>query len=258
MLTTSLPPATDTKRDEMQITYGVGMNKEREFPERLKELIVRRGLKKICDVGGGANPILGLDFVRDHQLDYTVLDILASELEKAPPGYKKIVADIADPKFSAEGQFDLVFSNMVAEHVKDGVQMHKNILRVLAPGGYSCHLFPTLYAFPFVFNRLFPETLTYKLLNILSPRDMYQRGKFPAYYSLCRGPSPQQLQRLESLGYEIVEYRGYFGNEGYYRWLPPLKLVNRFLWKYLLKHPMPFFTSYSCILLRKPLNVEKE
>lgn len=254
MSTTPQAPAAPAKLGQQQITYGVGMNARHEFPERLKELIVQQGLKKVCDVGGGANPILGLDFVREHQIDYTVLDILASELDKAPAGYKKIVADIADPGFSAEGQFDLVFSNMVAEHVKDGVQMHKNILRVLAPGGYSCHLFPTLYAFPFVVNRLFPEALSYKLLNILSPRDMYQRGKFPAYYSLCRGPSRKQLQRLESLGYEIVEYRGYFGNEGYYRWLPPLKLINRLLWKSLLKHPVPFFTSFACILLRKPLN----
>ena len=254
MLTADITPVTDTPREQMKITYGVGMDATREFPERLRELIVGRGLRKICDVGGGANPILGLDFVRDHQIDYTVLDILASELEKAPPGYKKIVADIADSQFSAEGQFDLVFSNMVAEHVKDGVQMHKNILRVLAPGGYSCHLFPTLYAFPFVFNRLFPEALTYKLLNILSPRDMYQRGKFPAYYSLCRGPSRRQLKQFESLGYEIVEYRGYFGNERYYNWLPPMKLVNRLLWKSLLKHPLPVFTSFACIVLRKPLD----
>lgn len=253
MSTTMSTPVAETQRAERQITYGVGMDKEREFPQRLKELIVARDLKKICDVGGGANPILGLDFVRDHQIDYTVLDILASELEKAPSGYKKIVADIASPQFSTEEQFDLVFSNMVAEHVKDGVQMHKNILRLLAPGGYSCHLFPTLYALPFLFNRLFPETLTYKMLNILSPRDMYQHGKFPAYYSLCRGPSRRQLEKFESLGYEIVEYRGYFGNEGYYRWFPPLKLWNRVLWKYLLKNPVPFFTSFACIVLRKPV-----
>jgi SAM-dependent methyltransferase len=230
------------------------MEAKHEFPQILKDLIDREGLRRVCDIGGGANPILPLEFASSRNLDYTVLDILASELEKAPAGYKKIVGDIAAKDFhsDAEGQFDLVFSHMVAEHVTDGRQMHTNIFRLLAPGGYACHLFPTLYAFPFVVNRMFPETLTYKLLNLINPRDMFQHGKFPAWYSWCRGPSAGQLQRLESLGYEVVEYRGYFGHEGYYRWLPPVKLLHRMLWKFLVKHPVPLLTSFSCMMVRKP------
>ena len=242
-----------TSRVATKISYGCGMDSKKEFPQILKDLIDRAGLKRICDIGGGANPILPLDFVASRNLDYTVLDIMASELEKAPAGYKKIVADIAAKDFSAEGQFDLVFSHMVAEHVKDGQQMHKNVFRLLAPGGYACHLFPTLYAFPFVVNRLFPETLTYKLLNLINPRDMFQHGKFPAYYSWCRGPSAAQCKRIESVGYEIVEYRGFFGHEGYYRWFPPIKWLHRRIWQYLVKHPHPHLTSFACLMVRKPL-----
>lgn len=250
MIATADPPAA--ARQPMRITYGCGMESKKEFPQILRDLVVNENLKRMCDIGGGANPILSLDFTKQHGLEYTVLDIMASELEKAPAGYHKIVADIAAKDFRAEGQFDLIFSHMVAEHVTNGEQMHKNVFKLLAPGGYACHLFPTLYAFPFVINRMFPETLTYKLLNIINPRDMYQHGKFPAYYSWCRGPMASQIRRLEGLGYEIVEYRGYFGHEGYYRWLPPLKWMHRALWKYLVKHPIPALTSFSCLLMRKP------
>ncbi|MBL0141418.1 MAG: class I SAM-dependent methyltransferase [Betaproteobacteria bacterium] len=40
------------------------------------------------------------------------------------------------------GSFDVVLSNQVMEHVRDHDRALRNIARVLAPGGFSAHLFP--------------------------------------------------------------------------------------------------------------------
>ena len=78
----------------MKITYLHSDNEWYEYPAFVQQLVQEHGARKICDVGGGANPVLPLQFVNDNQLDCTVLDISSAELEKAPNGYKKLVQDI--------------------------------------------------------------------------------------------------------------------------------------------------------------------
>ena len=72
----------------MKIEYGLNLR----FGKDLKSLAMRSDVKKICDIGGGANPLLSLDFINEHGLDYTVIDIDEEELAKAPDEYQpKIV-----------------------------------------------------------------------------------------------------------------------------------------------------------------------
>ena len=60
------------------------------FGKDLKTLAMRSDVNKICDIGGGANPLLPLDFINEHGLDYTILVIgelkmrLAQRLIKHP------------------------------------------------------------------------------------------------------------------------------------------------------------------------------
>src|SRR5690606_13722881 len=101
-------------------------------------------------------------------------------------------------------------------HVKDGKSYYKKLYDLLEPGGVTAHCFSTLYAFPFLVNRILPENLTDKLLNFFNPReDRYQHEKFPAYYSWSRGPSAKIIKKFEGLGFEVIEYAGFFGH-GYY------------------------------------------
>lgn len=223
-----------------------------EYTRRIvSELVEERQVRRVCDIGAGANPLLDDDFVRANALEYTILDISASELEKAPAGYRKIVADISSPGFSLDGQFQLIFSKMLAEHVRDGEQFHRNVMSLLAPGGLAVHVFPTLYTLPFLVNYLVPESLGSKLLGLFAPRDKYQHAKFPAYYRWCRGPTQTQMRRFKGLGYRVVEYRGFFGHAGYYNKIPILKSVHDLKSAYLLRHPHPLLTSYACVVLEK-------
>lgn len=216
--------------------------------------IVSTKAKRILEIGGGANPTFSLDYVALHGLEYTVLDISASELEKAPSGYLKVCADITASELHVGGEYDLIFSRMLAEHVKDGETFHRNVFSLLAPNGIAFHFFPTLFALPFVVNRLLPETLAERVLHALqSGREKSgYHAKFPAFYSWCRGPMPGQLRRFERLGYQIVEYIGFFGHEGYYERLPFIAKLHRHLSAWLVKHPIPALCSFSYVLLRRP------
>ena len=223
-----------------------------KYSEVLKELASLPTVKKICEVGGGANPALPLDFVEKHDLEYTLLDISEEELEKAPSGYKKLQGDIASSSLNLDAGYDLVFSMQLAEHIKNGHDFHKNVLNLLNDNGYAFHFFPTLYAPPFVVNRILPQNLSNIILifNDPSRKKEGKRGKFTAYYSWCQGPSESQIKRFQDLGYSVEEYVGFFGHD-YYANVKPIKAISNMITALLLKYPMPSLTSYSYVLLRK-------
>ncbi len=235
----------------MKISYFLSGKEWYDYPEVVRSLVTQYALHKICDVGGGANPILSLQFVTDNQLDCTILDISSSELEKAQSGYKKLVRDIGAEKFISTGQYDLVITKMMAEHLENGILFHKNIYSMLKPGGMAVHYYPTLYALPFLVNRFTPEWLSSLLLDTFLPRDRYQLGKFPAYYSWCYGPTLTMIGMLAKIGYEIVEFKGFFGNI-YYSKIPILRNLHQMYTSFLVKHPNPYLTSFAQVILRKP------
>lgn len=231
--------------------YGLAHDAWDAFLPAVQNVIEQGSVRRVCEVGAGANPAFPIEYVEAHGLDYSILDVSEAELAKAPAGYKKVVADICAPGAQVSGEFDLVFSTMLAEHVRDGNAFHSSVYRLLAKGGTACHFFPTLYALPFAVNRLLPEGIAGRILDIVARRDRYQHDKFPALYKWCRGPSRRQLDRFKSVGYEIVEFRGYFGH-AYYNRVRALQRVSDFIALGLVRHPMPAFTSYAIVILRRP------
>lgn len=223
------------------------------YDEFLRELIIDHQCKCICDVGGGANPALPPQFIKEHNLDYLILDISESELKKAPPGYCTMVCDVTGDGLP-ENRFDLVISRMLAEHVRDAAVFHRNVFRMLMPGGRAFHLFPTLYAMPFILNRLLPANLTTGIVALLQPSrtPSSREAKFPAFYDWCFGPSERQFQRFNSIGFEVEKYVGLIGHSNYYNRIPPIRWIHRQKTRWLMKHPIPHFTSFAYLVLRKP------
>jgi SAM-dependent methyltransferase len=222
------------------------------FDAYLERLIERTGSRRVCDVGGGANPSLPLDTVARLDLDYVVMDISAEELAKAPDGYRTFRADVAGPRPPELEPQDLVFSRMLAEHIQDPVRFHTNVRAILREGGTAFHFFPTLYALPFLVNRLLPRRTSERFLLKLDPvrRPEGRLPKFPAYYRWCRGPSQRQLERFQRLGYAIEEYVGFFGHD-YLAKVPPIQRREERLAATLIAHPVPLLTSYAYVVLRR-------
>jgi SAM-dependent methyltransferase len=225
-----------------------------DLPATVQRLAARPDVVRVCDLGGGANPILSLDFIAAHGLRYEILDASAEELAKAPAGYATVQADATDPELGGRnGPYDLIASSFTAEHVAEPARFHANVLELLAPGGHAVHVFPTLYEPAFVANLLTPERLTDSLLRGVQPgREPHgPHAKFPAYYRWCRGPTRRQLRRLRAVGFEVVDYVGYFGH-GYFKRIRTLDRLEQRVAATLVRHPLPGLTSYACVVLRRP------
>lgn len=208
----------------------------------------------VLEAGSGANPTLPFAEIEGRKLRYITSDREADELEKAPDGYETRRLDLERGPLPEDliGACELIFSRMVNEHVRDGAAYHKNLYRLLAPRGLAVHCFSTLYALPFLANRLAPGTVADLLLDFFNPRDRHQQDKFRAYYSWSRGPTPAMLKRFRALGYEVLAYDGYFGHPYYQRRLGLLDWLERMKSRALLARPIPLLTAYATIILRKP------
>jgi 2-polyprenyl-3-methyl-5-hydroxy-6-metoxy-1,4-benzoquinol methylase len=224
------------------------------FVRAVEEAVQDQNTRRLCEIGGGANPILPLDLAeRAGVVDYVVTDISEAELAKAPEGYKKVVTDVTRGDNGELGSFDLIVSNTVAEHVVDPVGFHKTVLNMLSPGGRALHFFPTLYEPAFIVNRLLPEAAADAILQRIQTNRASggKHEKFPAYYRWCRGPTHRQLARLTRVGFEIDEYVGIFGH-GYYHPVPPVDRLEAAIAELLARHPIPSLTAYAWVALRRP------
>jgi len=221
-------------------------------------LLMRSGCTRVCDVGGGANPVASVAEIKRFGIDYAVLDASREELEKAPPQYDAVVLELEDTtavdRFVAErGPFDVVVSRWAAEHVKHGRRFHQQVYRLLRPRGIALHLFPTLYSPVFVANRLLPHAVRASIVPLVD-RSGRERGgmheSFRPYYSWCRGPTRRQLDRLASVGFVVRRYIGFFGHP-YYARSRPIHAAHDALSDWLMRHPVPALTSYGLVVLER-------
>jgi 2-polyprenyl-3-methyl-5-hydroxy-6-metoxy-1,4-benzoquinol methylase len=238
-----------------KISYGRSEDAWRGYEQFILKYIDDHHVRKVCDVGGGANPLLSAEDIAKHAIEYHIVDISETELNKGSVDCIKVVADVASSDFCLDSRFDLVISKMLLEHIDDAEQFHKNVLGLLNDEGVAIHFFPTLYTLPFLVNHLAPEFLAEKLYNAVAARDKYQHAKFTAYYHWCRGPYKKQILRFVRLGYDVVEYQGFFGHSGYYRKINQLKKLHELKTDYLIDRPSPYLTSYAIVVLKKAASV---
>jgi hypothetical protein len=217
--------------------------------EQVRALVDKHGVRTVCEIGGGRSPLLGLDEVAELGLDYTLLDVSDDELALAPDGYHRACADVCDPDLpSRMPRYDLVFSLMVAEHVPDGERMHRNLYEMLEPGGVAFHFFPTLWYPPYVLNRVLPASLSGWMLRRFAHRPT---PKFPARYSKCFGPTPGMYAFLEGIGYEVLDFRPFYGSS-YFDKIPVLGALERGLSRWAAARGSTHFSSYAYVVLRRP------
>jgi SAM-dependent methyltransferase len=208
--------------------------------------------ESVAELGGGANPILAGQSWRavPHRV---VIDISAHELALGTGDFDKRVADLCRPIEDGLESYDLVFSKMLCEHLPDARTFHENCFRLLKPGGRAVHFFPTLFTLPYLANLLIPEDFARAVLRRIQPGriDDPKHEKFPAYYRWCTGPTKRALRRYESIGFEVEAFNAAFGHR-YYAMVPPLEAAEQAKTRWLLRHPVPWWTSFATVVLRKP------
>lgn len=219
------------------------------YDDTLRSLVGRYPQADILELGGGRRPSFHLSEMPSNLKSYTVNDVSEAELSLVPYGYDKACFDVAGDASAFEGRYDVVFSRFLAEHVKDGRAMHRNVHKVLKPGGVAFHLIPTLYALPFVMNRLLPERIGQKVLDVFSPRREIS-PKFPAYYSQCYGDTRGMRRLFQDIGYERVEIRNFYGHF-YYETMPGLRELEKWFSKLAARREWSAVSSYAYIFAFK-------
>lgn len=219
-----------------------------DYESRLAALIDSFDKPDILELGGGGRPMWDLADVPAGVGTYTVNDFDQRELDKIDDGYHKACFDVCGDASAFAGRYDLVFSRFLAEHVPDGVAMHRNVRQVLKPGGVAIHLIPKLYASPFVVNTVLPAKLTHKMLTAFFPYRM--EGKFPTHYSLCKGSTSDMRRALEEIGYSKVEVADYYGHL-YYDRIPGLRQVEEGFSALAARRRWSWYSSYAVIVAFK-------
>lgn len=221
------------------------------FKRTIEALIVRYGFVKVLEVGGGRSPLFTADDVSRLGLQYTINDLEQRELELGPDYAAKACFDITGQNIPDETTYDLVFSQMVLEHVADSRAAYRNIFRLLRSGGISIAFYPTLYSPPFVINKLLPESISSPLVRFFfRGRNDAHVPKLPAYYSWCFGSSGRMSAMLRSLGYRDTLVFPFYGHD-YFQGLPVLRTLDRWLSGIARARGWRLLSSYAYCIARK-------
>jgi 2-polyprenyl-3-methyl-5-hydroxy-6-metoxy-1,4-benzoquinol methylase len=192
-----------------------------DFRDNVLPSLLAPGLR-VLDVGGGKHPAISPETKRKLDLQVVGLDISESELAQAPAGaYDSMIAgDVA--RVHIPGQYDLVFSRTLLEHVADPPRAIANLAGALAPGGLMAHVLPCRNA-PFaILNRALGNRLGRAVLFTVFPEKRRNSG-FRAYYRDC---TPARLSRLcQRSGLQVVQVIPYY-NSDYTSFFAPIYTIE--------------------------------
>lgn len=213
------------------------------------------GLERLCEIGGGRDPLFTPDEARRYGLDLVVNDIDAGELALTPKGLRTarfdIAGDLSEPDI-ARGGYDMMVSRMVFEHVGDVERAWSNIHALLAPGGIGLAFVPTLWAPVFALNHILPEKASRAIVHALFParRDGGGDPKFPAFYDLCRGSRATLEPMLKRAGFSDIHIQPFWGH-GYFERIPGLRGADALFNRLAARTGWEFVTTYAYVVVRK-------
>lgn len=187
---------------------------DREIGQRLDDGI------SILDIGSGRHPAIPVNR-RPAVGRYTGLDLSADELRAAgPDAYTdSVAADATVARPELVGQFDLVVSWQVLEHVSDLEATISAVRRYLRPRGRFVAQFSGRWSAFGVINRILPDRVGSRLVDRTMKRTAQNLPVFPAFYDRCDARS---LDRLFA-GWSAVRLTPIYFGATYFNFFPPLR-----------------------------------
>ncbi|MBL1258597.1 bifunctional 2-polyprenyl-6-hydroxyphenol methylase/3-demethylubiquinol 3-O-methyltransferase UbiG [Methylocystis sp. Sn-Cys] len=252
----SREPANDISAIVASLGYDPDFNWAWEnYKRTIIEIARQKGLRRHLEIGGGRDPLFLPDEIVTLGFDVTLNDISARELSLAPAGYSTVVCDIAGKDAKAilgPERYDIAYSRMVMEHVPDVASMWENIAYTLAPGGVAFSFFPTLYAPPYVLNRLIPEKISRWMLETVFPdrKDDGDNPKFPAYYDHCFSDESKILPILKRAGFSEVVVLPFWGYSYFWKF-PGIKQLDAAFTNIARKRQWRAFSSFAYVIATK-------
>ena len=165
----------------------------------------------ILDVGAGRYPTLATAD-RPTGCRYVGLDIERTELDAAAPGAydEGVVADITEP-LNRDGEFDVILSWQVLEHVSPLAAAFENLRAALRPGGTLLAQLTGSNAGFALLGRLMPHALRVRIATRWLGHK--EEEKFPTRYDRSTDRSLHQMLGSWSEVEIVPFYRGapYFG-----------------------------------------------
>lgn len=174
-------------------------------------------------------------------------------MENSKSNFKSHIVDLSAKNIDItiyKESYDLVFSHMVVEHVKDPQIFHRNCLKIIKTDGIIIHFFATKYSVHTLLNQILPSRLTNWLVFTFQTRKEDLHGKFKAYYRWCYGPTKKNIQRLNKIGYDIKIYNGYLGHN-YLNRNRYLHFLEKSWNNLLLRIQSPMMCSNAFFIARK-------
>lgn len=203
----------------------------------------------VADVGGGKRcPFAHL---RNPAKEICIVgvDISAAELAPNADVDEKRVADITRELPFGNREADLVVSSSVLEHLESTERFVAESHRVLKPGGYAIHLFPSRFA-PFaIANQVLPDRISKLVLRVIFPDSVGTLG-FPAYYDRCYASAMSALH--ERCGFEIVDLQLNYYQSDYFSFFLPLYVLSAMYELALAGLRAKNLAAYVLLVARKP------
>ena len=212
---------------------------DNDFLSKLNLISKNNNINKILEIGCSDRPFL----TKNEKWSYDGLDI-DSKVNANKYFNKFYCQDIQDKII---GNYDLIFSKYLLEHVENVPLAYNNMFEALKKGGSMVHIYPIGFH-PFsIIAKLFPNSIVKKLISILRPDSVKTTG-YKAYYNLGLSYSLVNFFKKNNYKYEI---KYYYSAEDYFSFLFPIGIIIYFFDRICSLLNIHIFSSGVMVCIKK-------
>jgi ubiquinone/menaquinone biosynthesis C-methylase UbiE len=222
-------------------------NIQRVYEETVARYLNAQPRQLVVDVGAGRTSHFAR-FRTDTSTRIVAVDASEEEVRHNADADEIRIANVVENLPFAANEVDLLVTRSVLEHLPDVRRFIENSARVIRPGGYCIHLFPSKFA-PFaLINQALPSRVSATLVHFVRPGTENVLG-FPTFYDRTYRSAVKSM--LEETGFSVVEETTTYAQSSYFAFLVPLFLLSA-AYELLVSHVgVRDLGAYTLIVARK-------